>query len=104
MKRLSIISLVTIITFMGGGIFLTSCGSNNATDANSSEMLEAEDHTTHDGEAESAEEHDGDALATTHTCPMHPEITGVEGDKCAKCGMDLTLAEASEEEDQEHQD
>lgn len=24
------------------------------------------------------------------TCPMHPEITGKEGDKCAKCGMALT--------------
>lgn len=22
-------------------------------------------------------------------CPMHPEITGVAGDKCSKCGMDL---------------
>ena len=23
------------------------------------------------------------------TCPMHPEITGKEGDKCSKCGMAL---------------
>jgi hypothetical protein len=22
-------------------------------------------------------------------CPMHPEITGKEGDKCSKCGMAL---------------
>jgi len=22
-------------------------------------------------------------------CPMHPEVTGAKGDKCAKCGMDL---------------
>lgn len=31
---------------------------------------------------------------TTHVhvfaCPMHPEITGKEGDKCPKCGMALT--------------
>jgi hypothetical protein len=26
-------------------------------------------------------------------CPMHPEITGHEGDKCSKCGMDLTEIE-----------
>ena len=23
------------------------------------------------------------------SCPMHPEITGKEGDKCPKCGMAL---------------
>jgi rRNA maturation protein Nop10 len=37
-------------------------------------------------------------MAATHACPMHPEITGLEGDTCSKCGMDLTLAEVSEEE------
>jgi hypothetical protein len=26
----------------------------------------------------------------TYACPMHPEITGKKGDKCSKCGMDLT--------------
>ena len=25
-----------------------------------------------------------------YACPMHSEITGKEGDKCTKCGMDLT--------------
>lgn len=25
-----------------------------------------------------------------YTCPMHPEVTGKQGDKCPKCGMDLT--------------
>jgi len=24
-----------------------------------------------------------------HACPMHPEITGVAGDKCSKCSMAL---------------
>ena len=24
-----------------------------------------------------------------YACPMHPTITGKEGDKCSKCGMDL---------------
>ncbi|MFM9943986.1 MAG: heavy metal-binding domain-containing protein [Bacteroidia bacterium] len=31
-------------------------------------------------------EHDGDHI---FACPMHPEVTGKEGDKCPKCGMDL---------------
>jgi len=25
-----------------------------------------------------------------YACPMHPEVTGKEGDKCTKCGMKLT--------------
>jgi len=25
-----------------------------------------------------------------YACPMHPEVTGKKGDKCSKCGMDLT--------------
>ena len=25
-----------------------------------------------------------------YSCPMHPEITGKKGDKCSKCGMELT--------------
>lgn len=24
-----------------------------------------------------------------YACPMHPEVTGNQGDKCSKCGMDL---------------
>ncbi len=28
--------------------------------------------------------------AHNFACPMHPEITGVKGDKCSQCGMDLT--------------
>lgn len=29
------------------------------------------------------------ADATAYTCPMHPEVVGVKGGKCPKCGMDL---------------
>jgi len=25
-----------------------------------------------------------------YACPMHPEVTGKKGDKCSKCGMELT--------------
>ncbi|MBL8003077.1 MAG: hypothetical protein JNL05_14080 [Flavobacteriales bacterium] len=33
-------------------------------------------------------EHDADQDAA-YACPMHPEVTGKEGDSCPKCGMDL---------------
>ncbi|HNR07238.1 MAG TPA: heavy metal-binding domain-containing protein [Saprospiraceae bacterium] len=29
-------------------------------------------------------------------CPMHPEVTGKEGDKCSKCGMDLVAVKKEE--------
>lgn len=28
---------------------------------------------------------------TLYACPMHPEVTGKKGDKCSKCGMELTV-------------
>lgn len=28
-----------------------------------------------------------------YACPMHPEVTGKEGDSCPKCGMDLEKVE-----------
>lgn len=34
-------------------------------------------------------EHLADAHEHTYTCPMHPEVTGKEGDTCPKCGMKL---------------
>lgn len=38
-------------------------------------------------DAHAHDEHDGHAH--TWACPMHPEVTGHEGDKCSKCGMPL---------------
>lgn len=32
-------------------------------------------------------------------CPMHPEVTGKKGDKCSKCGMELTEPVAQKEHD-----
>lgn len=31
----------------------------------------------------------GDGHQHTYACPMHPEVTGKEGDTCPKCGMKL---------------
>ena len=33
----------------------------------------------------------GNVAMKTHACTMHPEIEGMKGDKCSKCGMELTL-------------
>lgn len=29
--------------------------------------------------------------AEMYSCPMHPEVTGKKGDKCSKCGMNLSV-------------
>ncbi len=31
------------------------------------------------------------SMAEVYSCPMHPEITGVKGDTCSICRMDLTI-------------
>ena len=33
----------------------------------------------------------------THACPMHPEVKGIDGDKCSKCNMDLKAVEDSDD-------
>ena len=38
----------------------------------------------------SAQKPGADTTETSYTCPMHPEVTGKQGDKCPKCGMALT--------------
>jgi len=88
--KTSILTLGTIIALIAGCTFLLSCGSNSQKDA------------------ETQEQHDMDSdqedmqMTAKASCPMHPEITGKEGDKCSKCGMALVLNESTEHEDGEH--
>lgn len=35
-----------------------------------------------------------EAKKMAYVCPMHPKVTGKQGDKCSQCGMDLTNKEA----------
>jgi len=39
---------------------------------------------------------------STYACSMHPEITGIKGDKCSKCGMDLTPIKGDDHEGHNH--
>ena len=66
---------------------LTSCGGNS--DKTHDKMENHEDGDKH------AEEHE-------YACPMHPEITGKDGDKCSKCGMDLKMVEDDDHKDHNH--
>ena len=76
----SILTIGTILAFTAGSTLFTSCGSN----------------TQHEDESTEQSDMDSELIDTmaeaTHVCPMHPEITGLEGDKCSKCGMDLVAS------------
>lgn len=38
----------------------------------------------------------------SYACPMHPEVTGKQGDKCTKCGMALTPINGADHSEHEH--
>lgn len=44
---------------------------------------------TDSGQVESTEQAEGEHHEHIYACPMHADVTGKEGDKCSKCGMDL---------------
>jgi len=54
-------------------LFMASCNSGEATTQSSDKTQTASD----------------DGHEHRYACPMHPEVTGKEGDKCPKCGMAL---------------
>ena len=56
---------------------LTACG-NNKTNGDKKNEKQKESVSTE-----------------TYACPMHPEVTGVKGDECNKCGMELMPVDAS---------
>lgn len=41
-----------------------------------------------------ADEHAEAGTEANYACPMHPEVTGKEGDTCPKCGMKVELVSA----------
>jgi len=78
MKHLRVttgILAIAIIAFT-----ITSCKDNK------------KEYDNEDGHHTEASHDDGhhDATDKTYACSMHPEIIGEKGDKCSKCGMNLT--------------
>lgn len=79
-----------ILTFaiLISGLFITSqvitgCGGNKD---------QADDKTERDTTAQT--DMKMDTTQTVYACPMHPEVTGKEGEKCSKCGMALVAVKA----------
>lgn len=61
-----------IMAIVATAIFLTACNSNPK-------------------DSSSSTEDQGKYYEEMYSCSMHPDVTGRKGDKCSKCGMDLTV-------------
>jgi methionyl-tRNA synthetase len=48
------------------------------------------DAKTRNWETTAIENSDNTAEGQLYACPMHPEVTGKQGEECSKCGMELT--------------
>lgn len=58
--------------FAASALLFAACGNNASTAHDNSDTTQSEAGHQH-----------------TYACPMHPEVTGKEGDTCPKCGMKL---------------
>ena len=61
---------------------LVSCNQKN-------EKVESTDSKT-DTSQSSEKVQPTEATTELYSCSMHPEVTGKKGEKCSKCGMELT--------------
>ena len=83
MKKSIVTIAVLIAVFLAFTVLVTGC--NKKTEQQ--EQKEEGGHEHHD---------EMDSTATAYACPMHPEVTGKEGDKCSKCGMRLEAVKATD--------
>lgn len=67
------------------------------------EYVKNKNHEMHEG-SHKGHNHNMDAEHHMYACPMHPEITGDEGDKCSKCGMEMTRMEGDDHMEHDHED
>lgn len=96
MKK-SIVTIAILASgFLTGTVLMTGCSTKKAEQ----EQKEGEEHE-HD-ESKPHEHAEGEEHETVYACPMHPQVTGKEGEKCSKCGMKLEAVNKSDSTDHEH--
>ena len=71
---------VIMLMALSTGLFVSACNQTEKTETTTETTAINATGTT------DADEHSGEH---TYACPMHPEVTGKEGDMCPKCGMKL---------------
>jgi hypothetical protein len=74
-----------IISVFAIAFVLMACNSNsdNTKESTTKENVTADSTVKTDKPAPVAEQ--------LYACSMHPEVTGKKGEKCSKCGMNLTV-------------
>lgn len=82
MKKSIFVIVILAAVFVTGAILVTACSSKKSEQHEHKAGEEHKGGTAHEG-------HEMDSTSTAYACPMHPEITGKQGDKCSKCGMTL---------------
>ena len=84
-------------------VLITSCSSKKEQNKEAHEHTEGGTSGQHRDEMEmdSTEMHGMDATHMAYACPMHPEVTGKESDKCPKCGMNLEPVKKSDSTEHE---
>ncbi|RTY89848.1 DUF3347 domain-containing protein [Flavobacterium sp. GT3R68] len=85
MKNIAKISIIVLV------FSLTSCKDNKTTNQNDTNTDATIKEQSKDDEQ-------------LYACPMHPEVTGHKGDKCPKCGMELTEPVVQNEAAHDHTD
>ena len=84
MKKSIVTSMFLAAMLFGATAIMTSCGGKTQTQEQTTEEQQpAEEQSTDDM----------DMAEAKYACPMHPEVTGKEGDKCSKCNMPLEKVE-----------
>lgn len=66
-----------------------------------SDQTEEEGHHHHEGDSTDNHGAKMDSTQMAYACPMHPEVTGKDGDKCSKCGMKLEMVK-EHKDDHDH--
>lgn len=77
-------------TILMVGLLASSTVFTRCSNTKSEQQEEVKDH---------AHEEDDASDELVYACPMHPEITGKDGDACSKCGMKLELADTADSTD-----
>lgn len=94
MKK-SILSFVLAGSMLLISLFLASCGGGDEVNNQQKQVKEHvhQEGEEHDMELNHKETDTETSTEHTYSCTMHPEVKGVKGDQCSKCGMDLHMEE-----------
>lgn len=105
MKQSNLTITILISGFFVASLLVAGCGSKKEQNTDEHEHAQGDTTSHHHDEMDmdSTEMHDMDSAQMAYACPMHPEVTGKEGDKCSKCGMKLEAVKKPDSAEHKHE-